>query len=80
MTERAERADRCETCKWWDSIGESGACRRNPPQVIGICVDGEAADNGWWPYTNFDDFCGEWTLAPGLGIGVVPLDQDDDNA
>ena len=77
MTERTER---CETCKWWNRLlrytpaweqdgvlmDHWGECRRYP----GI---GEPM---MFPLASTSDWCGEWTLAPGLGIGGVPLDDD----
>lgn len=49
MTERV-----CRNCKWFDYLPEKGyaGCKRHPPDI-----DGEH------PYTNDENFCGEWSDA-----------------
>lgn len=61
-----------------------GYCRRFPRQWHGKSVatltPSDALQNWSYPVQNKDDFCGEWMLAPGLGIGGIPLSDDFDNA
>jgi hypothetical protein len=47
MTERL-----CRNCKWFDQLPEKGygTCKRHPPDI-----DGEH------PYTDDENFCGEWS-------------------
>ena len=47
MTERV-----CRNCKWFDQLPEKGygTCKRHPPDI-----DGEH------PYTDDENFCGEWS-------------------
>lgn len=66
-----ERAEQCETCKWWTWDGETkkyasckvGLCRRYPP-VYNPYSNGPKnhcwVDECIFPETYVDDFCGEW--------------------
>lgn len=65
MSERTElpmREERCETCRWWHSSGESagtlGWCHRYPP----IFIDHES--DAAYPETDIFDWCGEWAKTP----------------
>jgi len=58
----AERAERCETCKWWERISSAaltlspGYCHRQPPKFVI-----ELSEQPIFPSTMQDNFCGEWT-------------------
>jgi hypothetical protein len=56
----------CEKCKFWDSTNFvpnsddllQGTCRRHPPIAGELNNDGYRA--GFWPDTDYWDWCGEW--------------------
>lgn len=59
------RAERCETCRFWEPYNDFGYCRRFPPVNLAVNRDNyhesdhpplEAAQ----PATEPDDWCGEW--------------------
>ena len=60
----------CNNCKYWDQRH----CRIDPPTVIVVDrysaeVNGGRSTQGirsLWPYTNADDWCGEFVVAPEL--------------
>jgi hypothetical protein len=67
--DEGERPDRCGTCRWWGGWpdDDAGLCRRYPPAFGAREMEpGEveaghlAADRGFWPVTDSDDWCGEW--------------------
>ena len=81
-----ERAERCETCRFWDRQDRHiGECRRYPPckllgdleAAIGNAptamhpVDRHRNQDWVWPSLNPDDWCGEWQP-----IGPVSVDFD----
>ena len=65
---------RCDTCEWWDiwdaDVGEAdpafgkGYCKRSPPVALSRWHwrEGVVEDplEGAWPFTDVDDWCGEW--------------------
>lgn len=69
-TEDEPRPERCETCRWWDSVkghskfGNVHPCRVRPPVVEYVTV--EIAGSKFsvplsgWPWTFPGDWCGEW--------------------
>ncbi len=75
--------DQCSECRFWlnwDSEGTNlGECHRFPPRmatVHRIGVEGETAgtvrpEDGGWPLTAPDDWCGEFQRPP-LRSGEVP--------
>ena len=65
-----ERAERCETCRWWegyelepDEKFPVGSCKRYPPVYV-KCNSHHAVDNFTPAVTYNDDFCGEWAAKP----------------
>ncbi len=65
MTERAER---CETCRFWnvsDPIKVEGRelcqCR---------CMSPRAEFGAWWPLTALTDWCGNWEGVKPQGRGL----------
>ncbi len=57
------RADRCETCKFWDSLKDeadpAGSCMRYPPVLLTVGQHHSA--DGWsTPATPPTHWCGEW--------------------
>jgi len=65
------RAQRCETCKWWEmlsfhktwseeerAVREYGQCRRHPPTAMSGYMEIEG--KGCWPETRKHEWCGEW--------------------
>jgi hypothetical protein len=68
----SERAKRCETCLFWELLGEvhveDGECHRFPPvlapqpqQQVQGCWDGV------WPNTQSFEWCGEWKVLEDAG-------------
>jgi len=58
----SERLERCETCRWWDREDSMvGICHRRAPLPWHDFDDAPPAS--WWPTTNENDWCGEWTPA-----------------
>jgi hypothetical protein len=57
MTERL-----CRNCKWFDQLPEKGygTCKRHPPDI-----DGEH------PYTDDENFCGEWS-----DVSITPEQEE----
>jgi hypothetical protein len=58
-----ERAERCETCKWWEGDfddSREGLCRRYPPVYAPVDVPGGDEEPWYRPVTSYDNFCGEW--------------------
>lgn len=69
-----ERAERCETCKWWalqlqanhvEFTEDVGICRRYPPvpkplELRKIATAALFANDCEYPSTFESDFCGEW--------------------
>lgn len=62
-----ERAERCETCRWWVPIDPKtayrGDCRTHSPIAV-PCDDYAGGSNTVWPSTLPKDFCGEWAAKP----------------
>ena len=57
MTERW-----CMHCRWWNHLEKGhGTCKRHPPIDL----------NGQRPYTDDQNFCGEWADA-----GITPEQQE----
>jgi len=74
----SERAERCETCRFWDTENSDegwGDCRRYPPTKMLFEIEamghdktsqdihnslGDSSSVWVWPYTESDDWCGEW--------------------
>lgn len=62
----ADRAKRCEGCRFWERDGETrlGECHRNPPVAIPLMLlpDGENYEHALvaWPELMASDWCGEW--------------------
>lgn len=63
MTGRA-----CERCEWWQKVPdlppevERGECRAAPPAVLPM-------EDGVWPRTSPDDWCGMFRLREALAGG-----------
>jgi len=58
---------KCKDCKWWDllAIGErSGECRKYAPKYLYCDIDKNsepvASEDGIWPFTDKNDWCGEF--------------------
>ncbi len=66
MTLTDERAERCETCRFWDKPDATviGICRRHAPRaMVGWQhEDSHPNFNQWalWPATVETEWCGEW--------------------
>lgn len=51
--------DRCETCIFWcGGVAHEGQCRRRAPVVSGM-RDTTGGQQGTWPSTSRQDWCGE---------------------
>lgn len=53
---------RCETCCFWDELGEpvrEGQCRRHPPVWCGK-HDSDGLPRFEWPITGVYATCGDW--------------------
>ena len=63
MTERAER---CETCKWWNSTNHDSRCdcRRGSPVFLRLHTESYGEKRPEWPETWRSDWCGEWAAKP----------------
>jgi hypothetical protein len=48
----------CSECMFWNREELRGQCRRYPPSVVGIGMDGQA--NTRFPMTHQGDWCGEF--------------------
>lgn len=74
------RAERCEACRYWEdndpeqldkSEDYEGWCRRHAPMplvVLGCRDEGVASSPVVWPFTEHNDWCGEWK-AKGEPVG-----------
>lgn len=51
-----KRKERCATCRWWDGSDIYGRCHASPPTLV---QDSEG-ENGAFPRTWMNDFCGRW--------------------
>ena len=65
---------KCKDCKWWDDLSpkekrlkwKAGQCHRNAPPIQLISgsthdeVDEETSNTIHWPFTEYDDWCGEF--------------------
>ena len=70
MPEIAIKIRVCETCRYYDAIGEmSGHCHYNPPQIETTIYpehpDGSGrgeykAHNNIYPHVDAGHFCGKW--------------------
>lgn len=55
---------KCENCKWWKRIFDwgPGQCRnRSPVILLKVIIDQPSQIAGQWPFTEPDDFCGEFS-------------------
>lgn len=54
----------CKDCHWWGDFGDvstnEGRCHRNAPLPISIKDDDDPGPKGYWPWTQADDWCGEF--------------------
>ena len=60
----------CETCKFFalEAGAEGGECRRHPPKLIPLTIDGELVDIATrWPFVDLDEWCGEHEKAQVAG-------------
>lgn len=70
-----ERAERCETCRFWErnsgvddesggGCDNGGCCKRLPPTYCGPHEDNATRPMDWmlwsFPAVTSDDWCGEW--------------------
>ena len=61
-----ERAERCETCKWWGveegrrHTARIADCRISSPAIQSTSNGIATINRPIWPRTQHDDFCGEW--------------------
>lgn len=56
------RAERCETCKFWEQDSErEGSCNRYPPMPVFDDNSGEVETCFTW--TGLGHWCGEWKAA-----------------
>ncbi len=59
------RAERCETCRFWDYDGTDDSamfCRRFPPLVV-VVPDNVPPVSFMWPETCSNNWCGEWVVS-----------------
>lgn len=81
----SERADRCETCRYWDvwddpvsATGSSfqfGECRRHAPRPYLESDDPTLIEPVTWPNTRMTSWCGEWKPQSPTGNVNFPFGQ-----
>lgn len=58
----------CRNCRWWEDVdGESGQCRIRAPIAYGQLhrrVDDIDDVDAFWPWSRYDDWCGEFQVRP----------------
>ena len=53
----------CKSCVFWDSEGDEGVCRFNPPVLAGTmaqALEGIQPDDAVWPRTLANEWCGSY--------------------
>ncbi len=60
-TKQHPRGERCETCRFWDSVATE--CHRHAPVVPPPNQPEPESAAGVWPRTPLDGWCGEWAIA-----------------
>lgn len=62
---RPLRVSKCGLCRYWEtslSNPEEGWCVFNPPVYVREYEDDDFNTTGQWPKTNFDSWCGKFSL------------------
>lgn len=56
----AENLRQCKNCLYCEPGETLNICRRHPPQVHVLDLDGKQGPCTLWPEVNDDEFCGEF--------------------
>ncbi len=66
------RPGKCADCNFWHGNETYGTCRAHPPAILYIRnEEGAGYPETHWPWTNSNDWCGEFAPRPGVGSDVM---------
>ena len=72
MTDTTDETMTCEGCAFWRQDGQDGQCKRHAPRAVLLIDPGEDASAVTvWPWTEPNDWCGDWKQRPTKARGGV---------